>query len=243
MARKESAAGHTLEEIQSTADRMAEWIRENVAIVVGGVAALLILTGSLSYLGASNEKKAEAATAALELARMDYHEALGAPLVALELPEFANPAVVAEPRAAFEARLGEIAETHAGTAGATLAMLEHALLLSEQGDLEAALERYDAALEAGISEGPLRGLTLQRAATVLENLSRWAEAADRHAQAAAIGTYPLRHHALADAARTRAAAGEPDRALELYERLELAAPELRLPDHQQAQLAELRAGR
>ena len=47
--------------------------------------------------------------------------------------------------------------------------------------------------------------------------------------------------ALADAARARAAAGEPDVALAHYDRIEDEAPEIRLPDAQRAQARELRA--
>jgi tetratricopeptide (TPR) repeat protein len=111
----------------------------------------------------------------------------------------------------------------------------------DAGEPERALEILEAGLARGVSGDALRGLTLQRVAQGLEDLGRWEEAAGRHEEAAAIGAFPLRHWALADAARCAAQAGNPDRALTLYERVEAEAPDLRLPDHQRAEIRELRA--
>ena len=69
----------------------------------------------------------------------------------------------------------------------------------------------------------------------------WSEAADRHEEAADLSTYPLRHWALADAARCRGSAGETEAAIALFDRLDAAAPELQLPEHVRSLRAELRA--
>jgi Tfp pilus assembly protein PilF len=74
-----------------------------------------------------------------------------------------------------------------------------------------------------------------------EDAGRWAEAAAAHAAAAEVPEYPLRTWALADAARCELKAGRRAEALALYDRLQAEAPDLALPEHEAAQLRELRA--
>jgi tetratricopeptide (TPR) repeat protein len=85
------------------------------------------------------------------------------------------------------------------------------------------------------------GIAQQRLGQAHEARQAWAQAAQAHEQAGRTAGYPLRHWALVDAARCYAAAGEPERALALYEEVEREAPDLNLPDHLRAQFRELRA--
>ena len=86
---------------------------------------------------------------------------------------------------------------------------------------------------------PLRGLALERLATGYESKGAFAEAAAAHEEAASIPAFPLRHYAMADAARCFAAAGERDRAVALADRVLSEAPDLPLPDHVRSRLDEL----
>jgi hypothetical protein len=88
---------------------------------------------------------------------------------------------------------------------------------------------------------PLRGLALERLAAGYENRGSWAEAAAAHEEASAIESFPLRYFAMANAARSFAAAGERETAVALAARVGTEAPELELPEALSAKLDELRA--
>lgn len=241
MARREQGvAAETLEGIESAADRLGDWLQENLRIVVVVVAVTLLAAGIASWIATSNQAAEEEASAALSQTRDAYLSAMGAAPGTLDVPELANPAAAAQIRAEYEQRFGEVAAEHPGTVAGTLATLERARLVAEGGDNEQALALLESALDDAPS-GPVRGMVLQRLAQRLEVAGRWEEAAARHEQAAEQGDFPLSGWALADAARCRAEAGDTAAALALYERLEREHPELRLPDAHRTRMLELRA--
>jgi predicted negative regulator of RcsB-dependent stress response len=241
MARKPPAASETLDEIQSAADRMANWIRANLVLVSISVVGLLALIGTASLVSSSRSGKEEDASIALAETRVAYLAAMGAGPDAIEVPELASVEAARRIRAEYGARFEAIAEEHAGTVAAAMARMEVAQLALDAGDQEQALAIFEQTLEDGAGGDRLHGLVLQRLAQALEDAERWEEAAARHQQAAELPGYPLRHWALADAARCRATAGDRGAARALYERLKSAAPELRLPEHQRAAMRELSA--
>jgi hypothetical protein len=243
MARKSHhpAAAETLEEIQSAADQLAEWIRTHLWLVVGSIAALLVVAAGIQFATTQSARREEAASAALARVRADYLAAMGAPLGSLEVPELANPQAAASIRSEYVERYGELAAAHRGTVSGALALVAAGDLLKEGGDTAGAIEMWEELLrDSGASDG-VRGIALERVASAHEDAGSWLEAGARHEQAAALSGYPLRYWALADAARCFAAAGDDARALALYDRLEAEAPELRLPDHQQQQRRALQA--
>ena len=243
MAKKqrESDAGKALEEIQSAADSMAEWIRDHLTLVAVGIAGLLALTGGFAYIWESRDNRADAAATELAAARDAYLRAMGAGPLSVEVPELANPAAGAPIRAEFEAALAQISEDYAGSAADTLSRFEAGRLAQDAGDAEAALALYQAAVEGGIDNPALRGLAQQRIGQALEDLRRWSEAADAHEKAAGEAGYPIRHWALADAARCRATEGDYARASLLYQRLDEEAPSLQLARHERSLRGEVRA--
>ncbi|MDH3519497.1 MAG: hypothetical protein OEM49_03495 [Myxococcales bacterium] len=241
MARKPHAAGETLEEIQDAADRLAEWIREHLVAVVLTVTVLLVVAGSAQLAFSWGERREQDASAALAALDAAYLSAMGAPPGALEVPELANPAAAAAIRSDYVERYAALAQAHAGTVSGALARLQVGALLSTGGDMEGARAAWETLLEEAPDRDALRGMLLQRIAAIDEDAGRWTEAAARHEAAGALRGYPLRHWALVDAARCLAAAGERERALALYERVEIEAPELRLSEHQRAQIDALRA--
>jgi predicted negative regulator of RcsB-dependent stress response len=241
MARKQAGTIEALDEIQGAADHLAEWIREHLGLVLGVVGGLLALAGGISFYMTSQTGREQDAASALALAREEYLEAMGAGPGAFEVPELANPEAGARIRSEYAEKLANVAATYSGTVASTLAELDQAALARDAGEPERALEILEASLAGGVTGEALRGVTLQRVAQGLEDLGRWEDAATRHEEAAAIRSFPLRHWALADAARCAARAGDRQRALALYERVEAEAPDLRLPDHQRAEIRELRA--
>lgn len=241
MARKAPATAEALDEIQSAADRMAEWIQNHLWWVVGGVVGLLLLAGLMSLMASAGARAEEEASAELAETRADYFEAMGASPGAFEVPELANQAAAARIRDEYRERFSAVAQEHPGTVAGALASLEAAELAVEAGDEEAASAIYDEVLREGAGGDRLHGMVLQRMAQSLEEEERWDEAAARHEEAADLEGYPLRDWALADAARCRAEAGDREAAAALYRRLEVEAPDLRLPDHLRMQKRELEA--
>lgn len=241
MARKAAQTSEALDEIQGAADKLGGWIQNNIAVIAGAIGALLLAAGVGSYVvSARNTAEAEASTE-LAKVRNAYLEAMGAGPGALEVPELASPEAARRIREEYGARFTEVAETHAGTISGALARMEVAQLAVDAGDEAGALALYEQTLDEGAGGDRFRGLLLQRVGQALEDAERWADAAARHEEAGALSDYPLRYWALADAARCHVLAGDRDAAHALYERLTAEAPELRLPDHQRAQMRELAA--
>lgn len=241
MAKKTQRTSETLDEIQSAADKLGEWIREHVILVSSALGGLLVLAAVGSYVLSLEGTREGAASLALADARANYLQAMGAAPGSLVVPELANPEAAESIRAEYLERFEAIADAHTGTVSGALARLEVAQLVQQGGGPAELLEIFEQILAEGPRSDRLRGLILQRLAQSMEDAERWEDAAQRHEQAADLSDYPLRHWAMADAARCRAVAGDREAALALYRRLDSEAPDLRLPDHQRVRKRELEA--
>ena len=80
-----------------------------------------------------------------------------------------------------------------------------------------------------------------RIAAAYEAEGRWLEAGEAFERAANVESFPMRHTARAEAARCYAEAGDVERALSTFERLQANAPDAFLPEHLNARLRELQA--
>lgn len=230
-----------IEELESAADRLANWIARN-AWLVGGVLVLVLGTaGAWGGYRSWSQGREEAASNALDRTQTAYLFAFGAQPGAIEVPELANPAAAVAIREEYVTKFKAVADEHSGTVAGTLALLEAAELLNRLGRPEDAGEIWGEALASASGNPGLYGILQQRVGQAHEERQAWAEAAAAHQEAGHTAGYPLRHWALVDAARCYAAAGEPERALALYEEVEREAPDLNLPDHLRAQFRELRA--
>jgi tetratricopeptide (TPR) repeat protein len=230
-----------IEEIESAADRMASWIASNAWLVGGVLVVVLGTAGAWGGYHSWSQGREEAASTALDSARTAYLFAFGAQPGAIQEPELANPAVAEAIREEYVAEFKAVAEEHSGTVAGTLALLEAAELLNRLGRAEQTEEIWRQALAEASGNPGLYGILQQRVAQAHEVRQAWAEAAAAHEAAGRTAGYRLRHWAMVDAARCYAAAGEPERALALYEEVEREAPDLNLPDHLRAQFRELRA--
>jgi hypothetical protein len=241
VARKpEHEQPHVIEEIESIAERGAQWIRDHLPLTI---TALLIVLGTAAAMGALDAhrtRKAEAASDAFDRVTAEFMQAMGADPDALTVPELANPAAAAEIRSEFSEQFGAVAEEHAGTVAAALARLEQGSLSAADGETDAAIEIWRAAIDDLGGNPNLRAIFEQRIGQAHEDDARWLEAAESYARAGAVESYPLRHSALAQSARCYQHAGEMERARELALKLAADAPELMLPQHLSAVLAELR---
>ena len=240
--REEGTAAEMLGELESLGDRLGDWLQAHIRLVVIAVVALLAISGLGTWLISARENSEKEASTDLAQTRADYLSAMGADPGAIEVPELANPAAAAEIRAEYEKRYGEVAAEHPGTVAGTLAQIERAALVgADPSRSDEAIGLLEQATADAPSRNAVHGIALQRLAQRLEAAGRWADAAARHEAAAQISEYPLRHWALADAARCRAMAGEGDAARALYDRLDREAPDLQLDDVQKALRLELRA--
>jgi tetratricopeptide (TPR) repeat protein len=231
-----------VEEIETGAERLAAWIAHHPWLAGGTALAVLGVAGAFGTYTSWKSTREQAASDALETVRVEYLKEMGASPTALEVPELANPKAAAEIQERTLARYREVALAERGTAAGTLALLEAADLLEALGRRDEIAPLYAEALENAPSP-VLRALVQRRLGHLHEQAGRFAEAAAAFEAAAAIEAYPLRHFALADAARCAERAGHRAEALALYERLDAEAPELPLPDHLAAQARELRAAR
>jgi hypothetical protein len=238
--KREHEQSHVIEEIESIAERGARWIRDHLLLAI---AALLVVLGTAAAIGALasyQAREAEAASDAFDRVRAEYMQAMGADPDALTVPELANPDAAAAIRSEFVEQFRAIAEAHAGTVAAALARLEAGNLSAAGGETDTAIEIWRGAIDDLGGNPKLRAIFEQRIGQAHEDEARWLEAAEAYADAGAVKSYPLRHWALAEAARCLQQAGEIERARELALRLDTDAPELMLPQHLSAMLAELR---
>jgi len=241
MARRDhGAAAEALEGLESSADRLSNWLEENIRGVAAAVIGVLLVAGLGAWFARAGASEEEGASVALAKAREDYLSAMGASPGALEVPELANREAATQIRAEYEARFAEVADAHAGTVAGTLAGLEAAQLAADDTRPEAAAAHMQAAIDEAPG-GAVRGMALAQLGQLHEADERWSEAAEAYLRAADVDSYPLRGFALADAARTTSQAGDPAGALDLYERFEDDFSELELPEHQRLELLALRA--
>jgi tetratricopeptide (TPR) repeat protein len=230
-----------IEELESAADRLAHWIASNAWLVGGVLAVVLGTAGAWGGYRSWSQGREQAASNALDRVQTAYLFEFGAEPGATQEPELANPAVAEAIREQYVGEFKALAEEHSGTVAGTLALFEAADLLNRLGRPEQTEEIWRQALASASGKPGLYGILQQRVAQAHEARQAWAEAAAAHEQAGRSVGYPLRQWALVDAARCYAAAGEPERALALYEEVEREAPDLNLPDHLRAQFRELRA--
>jgi len=236
-----SGATEVLHEIESLGERLAQWVSENWRLAAAIVAGILLAAALYGAWISWSRGRAEEASAALASVREEYLHAMGATPGALEIPELANPEAAESVRTEFRERFAEVAREHSGTAAGALAWIAAGDLAQEAGDAEAAVSTWQDALDDVGDHEALRGALLQRIARAHERAGRWNEAAEAHQQAGGLEDFPLHPFALADAARAWDTAGQPDRALQLFERLETRHPDFPLPDYLRARVRELRA--
>jgi len=234
-------ATETLQEIESVFDRLARRVAANPRQVLGVLGAILILTASLSAWKWAHERRETRASAAVARVQSAYLSAMGAAPGSFEVIEPANPETGRQVRREFVTQFLEVAEEHEGSAAAVSARMEAAGLQDQAGDHEAALESWRRAADEAENGSALEGLALVRLARALESQSRWEEAGAAHEEAGGIEDLPIRFQALGDAAWCFAEAGDVQRALAIFERIETEAPEAALPAHTKARLLELRA--
>ena len=237
--KKQNTAANTLRDIEETGDRVAEWVAENAVLILSTIAAILVLSaGTGLYLQHGTDTQDEAADA-LALASSQYRLAMGADPAGGPIVEPANPELAAETRQRFADRFVAVARDHSGTPAAAIALLEAGNLQAELGDTELAATTFAAARDAG-ADRAVGALASTRLARLAEARGAWAAAAELYEEAGSVESYPLAAESLVEAARCWVEAGEADRALAVYQRLEAEHPDAIVAPQVEALIAELR---
>jgi tetratricopeptide (TPR) repeat protein len=234
-------AAQSLPDIEGALARAARWVGENPAVFLGAAGIVLLVAAGIGGTRWWRERAELRASGAVSEVREGFLRAMGAPPGASDFSEPANPETARRAREDYAARFAEVAEAHPGQAASVEAWIEAGNLREQLGQRDAALEAWKRGVEQAPAGSPLRALALERLASGYEARAAWAEAAAAHEEAAGAPAYPLRHFALAAAARCYAAAGERERAQALADRVASEAPDARLPDDLQARLDELRS--
>jgi len=239
--RETNQADETLHQIEESFDRVAHWVStQRVPLALAALLVLAVAGGSDLYRDRRSAGDDEAAEALAEV-RSQYLSAMGAEPGALVFAEPANPEVARSARERFVAKFEAVGQEHAGSSAAALALLEAGNLHETLGAPHLALDDWKAALESAGAGTDLEALLLQRMARAQEDAGDWKAAAESHERAGRDPEFPGRWHALADAARCRLEAGEPDAALALFTELENADVVDRVPASTVARLRELKA--
>jgi len=236
----EHEQSHVIEEIEDLAERGAQWIRDHLAFTITLLVVILASAAGIGALAAHRNTEAEAASDAFDRVTTEYRKAMGAAPDALEMPELANPAAAAAIRSEFAEQFAAVAEEHSGTVAAALARLEQGNMSAAAGETDAAIAIWQGAIDELGGNPNFRAILEQRIGQAYDGDARWLEAAESYARAGAVETYPLRHWALAQAARCFQQAGELARARELALLVDTESPDLMLPQHLTSMLAELR---
>lgn len=245
MARRQepNQADETLHQIEESFDKVAHWASTyRVPLALIAFLVLAVAAGADFYRTHRAETNDEAAEA-LAVVRNEYLAAMGAEPGALFFNEPANPEVARAARERFVQEFEAVGREHAGSAAGAMAMLEAGNLHAELGAPHLAHDAWEAGLESAREGSNLEALLLQRLARAEEDAGEWESAAAYHERAGRIEDFPGRWNALADAARCRIEAGEPDAALALFAEIEAGQVVDQIPPPTVARLRELRASR
>jgi tetratricopeptide (TPR) repeat protein len=240
--KKPDSAGHALREIEETGDRVAVWAAEHAALILGAIAAVLVIAaGTGLYIQHGSDARDQAANA-LALATSQYRLAMGADPTSGPIVEPANPELAERTRTEFAERFIEVAREHDGTAAGAIAWLEAGNLQAELGKPDDAIASFLAARDAA-GDLALSALASTRIAGLAEDRGDPAAAAEAYEAAAGVAAYPMRAESLTAAARCWVEAGDPDRALSVYQRYEAEHPDEVAAPQIESLIAELRLRR
>jgi len=188
-----------------------------------------------------SHSQANRGSAALATLHGDFVVAMGGKVTDVEVPEPANPETAKTVRTEYADKYLALAKEWRGSPTGALALLEAGQLFAKLGNSDRALEVFQQASAEAPATSPIRGVLESRIGHMLEAKGDFAAAAAAHEAAGAVPDFPLRDDALADAARCYAEADKPEQALSIYQRLKSESPDLKLPPHVEARLAEIEA--
>ena len=234
-----NSAGDALRDLEQTGDRVADWASQHAILILGAIAAVLVLAAGVGLYIQHGSDARDRAADALALATSQYRLAMGADPNGGAIVEPANPELAERTRTRFVERFNELALEHEGTAAGAVAWLEAGTLQSELGRPDDAVVSFSAARDAA-GDLAISALASTRLAALAEDRGDPAAAAEAYEAAAEIVRFPLRAASLTSAARCWVEAGEVDRALAVYQRVEATYPDEPIAPQIESLMAELR---
>ena len=237
--KKPNSAGDALRELEETGDRVADWAAKNAVLILAAIASVLVIAAGVGLYVQHGSDAQDKAADALALATSHYRMAMGADPDGGAIVEPANPELAERTRTKFAERFSLVAREHEGTAAGVVAWLEAGNLQVELGRPEDAVESFSAARDAA-GDLALGALASARLAALAEDRGDPTTAALAYEAAADVAAYPMRAEALAAAARCWVEAGEADRALAVYQRVETEFPDELVAPQIESLIAELR---
>ena len=93
VARKKdkNPTAETLRDLEESGDRIAEWASEHAALILGVIAAILVVAAGAGLYSQARANSRDAAADDLAIATSQYRRAMGADPIGGEIPEPANP--------------------------------------------------------------------------------------------------------------------------------------------------------
>lgn len=235
-----NTAAETLADLEARGDRVAEWAAENAAKILGVIAAILVVAAGVGFYFQHRSTSRQAAATELAQVTSDYRQAMGADPLGGPIPEPANAEVATATRTTYSEKFTQLAGEYPGTTAGALAWLEAGQIALELGQTDEARARFERARNA-LPKSALAALAWIRLAELAESGGDFAGAASAYEAAAGVRSYPLRAGALGDAARCWIAAGEREKGLAAYQRLESEFPDEAVAAPIEALVEELRA--
>jgi tetratricopeptide (TPR) repeat protein len=226
VARKErNPTAETLRELEASSDRFAEWASQHALLILAVVVGILVIAAGGGLWMQHRSSQRDAAADTLALINSDYRLAMGADPAGGAIPEPANPDLALRTRSEYLDRFESVGREYGGTAAGSLAWLEAGNLAAALGRTEEAIGHFEAARASAARHPEIASLAWMRLADLAEARGDWTGAAEAFEAAAAAPTFPLQASALSEAARCWAAAGEPQKALATFQRLESEFPD------------------
>lgn len=241
-SRGPDSAAAALEQIEGVGDRIANWCAAHIVPLLIAAALVLLATAAIGYWSSRSEDSRGQASLALAAVHQGYLKDMGASPGDLLATEPANPETAAQVRRQYAEAYGQVRIDHPGTPESLIAGLEQGNLQKALGEPEVAVAIWAEVLpeSAAVGVEPLRGLLLTRLGNAAEERGDWPAAAVYYEEAGNLAAFPLASSALSAAARSYAEAGQPDRAIAVYDQ-RLATSERPVAPHIRTRIEELRA--
>ena len=233
-----NSAAQTLDIIETRGDRLAEWIAENPVPIIATGIGILALAGVWAFFSQEDNEADLAAATQLSATQTAYRSAMGANANSIDIPEPANPAAARSIREEAILNYDRVTADHPNTVAAALAQLQAGKLEQDLGNSQAAEEHYQAGLGLVPAGNALSAFFWIRLASLAEAQADWTGAAAAYVEASTTPGYALQHAAQVDAIRCYLEAGDASAAQTIRDQLTTQAPDLQLPPHLVAQLAE-----
>ena len=230
-----------LQQIETHGDQLAQWVGENSQQVLIAIGLILLVAASISYAKIRHEHRENAAFAAVGAVDYGFKKETNSINDLGESAQLANPETLKELRDTYSQKFTDAADEHSGTTAAALSLLQAGILVSQSGDEEGAVQKWEEALKEASGNSGMEDLIRMRLASSYEGLDRWVDAAKAYESLATKDSIYGQKRAMADAARCYLNAGDNEAATKLIDGLREEGDLEGLPPYLKAKIAALRS--